>query len=245
MQTSLQGPPESAEFDELIAKLKKAGENESELLIEHLETAHAYLLGAMPRECAHNLQLAQEIAERLPSAPGRAEVKQCVAGLLRGLQLSPQAQASPQSPGSAATARDLSEFFHGADVSLGIFYPKKHVVAVFRSLGLARAGYRALCDAGFRIGEAVAVPGDEVEKFLDDLRVHRHLWADLMTELSRLLDTEASLVDRYTQWARHGSGFLVAYSPTEADAERVSALLQPFDPIAMHWFTASSIRHLV
>ena len=245
MQTSLQGPPESAEFDELIAKLKKAGESESELLIEHLETAHAYLLGAMPRECAHNLQLAQEIAERLPAGPVQTEVKQCVAGLLRGLQFSPRALASPQSPGSAATARGLAEFFHGTDLSLGIFYPKKHVVAVFPSLGLARAGYLALCNAGFRFWEVVVVPGEEVERFLDDLRNHRHLWADLIRELSRLLDTEASLVDRYTHWARHGSGFLVAYSPTAADAERVSALLQPFDPIAMHWFAASSIRHLV
>jgi hypothetical protein len=35
----------------------------------------------------------------------------------------------------------LANVFHGTDVNLGIFYSKEHVVVVFPSLGLARAGY--------------------------------------------------------------------------------------------------------
>src|SRR5579864_6938619 len=80
--------PESAQFDALIAKLKKSGEGRCELLLEHLETAHAYLLGAMPKECAHNLQLAQKLLEALPATSVQTEVKHFVAGLLGGLQSS-------------------------------------------------------------------------------------------------------------------------------------------------------------
>jgi hypothetical protein len=235
--------PESTQIDALIAKLRESSQCGYELLIEHLETAHAYLLGAMPKECAHNLQLAQELSASLPATPVRAEAEATVAGLLHDLQ-SPVHEAD-SSPSSHPATKNLTDFFQGGGVNFGIFYPRKHVVAVFPSLASARAGHLALSNAGFRLWEAVVVPGEEMERFLGDLRAHRHLWAGLMTELSRLLDTEAGLVDRYARWARKGSGFLVAYSPTEADADRIATLLQPFEPRAMHWFTASSIYHLV
>jgi hypothetical protein len=83
-----------------------------------------------------------------------------------------------------------------------------------------------------------------VEKFLEELRVHRALWENLVAEISRLLDTEAKLVERYADWARSGYGFVVVRSPNSAAAERISEFLDPFDPVAMHWFMSGYIRHL-
>jgi hypothetical protein len=247
MLTLMQIQPESAHLDALIAKLKSSGEGE--LLVEHLQTAHAYLLGAMPVECAHNLELARHAAGALSAKPLQDEVNEVVASLLRALHSSASASRRGfDRPGSGhtppATAKGLADFFHGADTSFGIFYPKKHVVAVFSSFDQAQAGYQVLSNLGFRIWEIVVVRGEEVERFLEEIRFHRALWDELVAEISRLLDTEVNLVDRYVHWARHGHGFLVVRSPNSDAAERVSELLDPLDPVAMHWFMSGYIRHL-
>jgi hypothetical protein len=238
---------ESAQLDELIAKLKRTGQND--LLIEHLQTAHAYLHGAMPEECAHNLEMAREASGALPVKSLAGEVQHTIDGLLHDLHPFPPAHwrhhTGLSSRGPRATAQGLTEFFHGSDLSLGIFYPKKHVVAVFHSYAAAQSAHEILSANGFRLWEVISIPGSEVEEFIEQTREHHSLWADLMMQFSRLLDTEAGLVDRYRRWARRGAAFLVAYSPTEEQAEGICELLEPLDPAAVHWFAAGYIRHLV
>ncbi len=238
--------------DGLIEKMKQSGDSDYDLVREHLETAHAYFLGAMTAECAHNLELAQAASEALPEKPLEHELTETIATLL--VELHPTRapvrwrhvpKSDPASDGRQPAGNELADFFQRAGVSFGIFYPKQHVVAIFPSLEAAKAGHDALCAAGFRIWEVTAVSGEEVEKFLEELREHRSLWDDLMAEISRLLDTEVNLIARYAHWARAGAGFLVAYSPTEADAEGVSDLLKPLGPVAMHWFMGGYIRHLL
>jgi hypothetical protein len=143
-----------------------------------------------------------------------------------------------------ATAKGLADFFNGADTSFGIFYPKKHTVAVFAAFDRAQAGYQVLSGVGFRVWEIIAVRGEEVERFLEEIRFHRALWDELVAEISRFLDTEINLVDRYAQWARRGCGFLVVRTANSEAAERVASLLDPLDPVAMHWFMSGYIRHL-
>ncbi len=116
--------------------------------------------------------------------------------------------------------------------------------AVFFPYEQAQAGYRALSGAGFRLWEIVAVSGAEVASFLEEIRFHRALWDELVTEISRLLDTEINLVEHYAQWAKHGYGFLAARSPDSETAEKVAGILDPLDPVAMHWFMSGYIRHL-
>ncbi len=202
----------------------------------------------MPVECEHNLELAQRAAAT-PATPLHMEVNEVVAGLLHALH-SAALRSHPDFPRLAAdqatpvTAKALADFFHGADTSFGIFYPKKHTVAVFSSFDRAQAGYRVLSGVGFRIWEIVVVRGEEVERFLEEIRFHRALWDELAAEISRILDTEINLVDRYAAWARQGFGFLVVRTVNGDAAERVASLLQPLDPVAMHWFMAGYIRHL-
>lgn len=245
MLTSAEVRKESALLDALIAKLKRSGE--SELVMEHLQTAHAYLCGAMPMECAHNLQLARNAAGALSTKPLRNEVNEAVDELMNALNASTtHGEVSRPVSGRVATvnAKGLSDFFQGDDTSFGIFYPKKHVVAVFSSYEQAQAGYRALSGVGFRLWEIVAVSGAEVATFLEEIRFHRALWDELVAEISRLLDTEINLVEHYAQWAKEGYGFLVVRSADSNAAEKIAGILEPLDPVAMHWFIAGYIRHL-
>ena len=234
-------------LDSLIERLKRS--SEGKLLVEHLQTAHAYLLGAMLVECEHNLQLAHVAADGLSDQALKDEVKNAIAWRLPDIGHSahghvlkltnPAARSAPQ-----VTAQGVTEFFRGSDVSFGLFYPKKHVVAVFPSFDLAQRGYQVLSDAGYRMWEIIAVSGEEVGRFLEEIRMNRTLWEALVQEVSVILDTEANLVDRYAHWARHGYGFLVARSTNSDAAERVAALLDPLNPVAMHWFMKGYIQHL-
>jgi hypothetical protein len=232
--------------DALIEKMKQSGDRDYDLVREHLETAHAYSLGAMTAECAHNLELAQAASEALSGKPLEHELQESLAALLFEPHVSAPARwrRGPSSTG-IGLGIGLAEFFQRAGVSFGIFYPKQYVVAVFPTFETARAGYRTLGAAGFRIWEIIAVSSEEVKQFLEDLRANRTLWDDLLAQVSRFLDTEVKLVDLYAHWARTGAGFLVAHSPAEVDAARISDLLKPLDPIAMHWFMAGYIRHLL
>jgi hypothetical protein len=224
-----------AQLNAVIGKLKAFGDSDYRLLIEHLETASAYLLGAMPSECTHNLKLAQGSAERLSGKPLPSELGDTIAAVLKDLK-SPQAKAS---------SNEISAFFQRAGVSFGIFYPTRHVVAVFPSVEATRSGLQVLCYAGFRLWETIVVPGEEAEKFLEELRAHGSLWTGLMTEVSRLPQTEAAVVDRYAQLAQTGGGFLVAHAPGEDEATNISQLLHPLQPIEMHWFMPGYIREMI
>ena len=126
MQLSTQ---DSAQLNAVIGKLKACGDNDYRLLIEHLETASAYLLGAMPSECEHNLRMAQRSAERLSGKPLPSELGETIACVLKDLRL----------PHTTADSNETSAFFQRAGVNFGIFYPTRHVVAIFASLEAAQA----------------------------------------------------------------------------------------------------------
>ncbi len=130
-------------------------------------------------------------------------------------------------------------------VSLSIFYPTRHVVAVFPSVEATRGGLQVRYHAGFRLWERIVVPGEEAEKFLEELRADGSLWTGLMTEVSRLPLTEAAVVDRYAQLAHSGAGFLVAYAPGEDEATNIAQLLHPLQPLEMHWFMPGYIRQMI
>jgi hypothetical protein len=241
---------ELARLDALIEKLKRSNATENKLVVEHLQTAHAVLLGGMPVEARHNLNMALSAAPTLPDKDLRREVEDTIRALLQPPETPPPLQEVPRvhssRPDNLRAAHGLREYFQGTDdTSSGIFYPKKHVVAVFERFDQAEEGKQILLAAGFRPWEVIAVKGDEVEKFLEELRADRTLWDALAVEVSRFLDTEINLVESYGKWARQGAGFLIAYSAEEADAEAVAELLKPLNATAMHWFMPGYIQHLL
>lgn len=241
---------ETEQLEALIAKVENC--EGGELVIEHLQTASAYLQGAMPEECAHNLNMARRASHALTDGKLKSEVEHAAAEILETLHPLVRRHWSHHlkkpdmaAAGAPPNAKGLDAFFHGHDVKFGVFYPTKHVVAVFPSFPEAQAASAALLTAGFKTWEVIAVPGPEVRRFLRELQQHHTLWSALMMEFSRILDTEANLVDDYARWARLGAGFLIASSPTQEDAEAMFELLKPFKPGAVHWFMPGYIRHMM
>jgi len=96
----------SAYMDEIIAKLKRMNASEDDdltnsqpglrpesgnydLLIEHLQSAQASLLGGMPREAAMDVELARGAHNRMAKGPLRDEVQGAIDYLSEELDRAP------------------------------------------------------------------------------------------------------------------------------------------------------------
>ncbi len=62
-----------------------------------------------------------------------------------------------------------------------------------------------------------------------------------MTEFSRRIGTEAAFLDIQAQ----GAGFLVVHCGSEVRAEKIRAVVAPFEPMSVQWYRGGAIRVLV
>ena len=247
---------DSQRLDELIAALGHSQENRDDLLIQHLQSARTYLLGAMPEEYALSLQNAMESLNVVRDEASRRQLEHTLSTLLgeierAGIPRDGQRSASART-GRDARARDQSgsgadlfDFFKGAKTSLGVFYPWKYVIATFPSFEAAKAAGDALRQAGMGADEVMAVTGQEMLKFFDQLRTETSLFGALMEGLSRGFATEAAFVEADIRRAREGAAFLAIYHPDEVDTQRLRELLAPLEPVSMHWYRRGSIESLI
>jgi hypothetical protein len=247
---------DSQRLDELIAALSNSQENRDDLLIQHLQSARTYLLGAMPEEYALSLQNAMESLSVVRDEPSRRQLEDTLSTLLgeierAGIPRDGQRSASARTDRDAragdqsGSGADLFDFFKGAKTSLGVFYPWKYVIATFPSFEAAKAAGDALRQAGMSGDEVMAVTGEEMLKFFDQLRTETSLFGALMEGLSRVIATEAAFVEADIRRAREGAAFLAIYHPDEADTQRLRELLAPFEPVSMHWYRRGSIESLI
>ncbi len=139
----------------------------------------------------------------------------------------------------------LATLFKESDTRLGVFYPKKYIIATFPSFGAALKAHDALMRAGFKEEELRAVPGSEVLEFFEEVREHTGIWGDFMTQLSRFIGTEAAFVDNDVELAQRGAGFVAVYCEDEPESRRIHDLMLPFEPLAMQWYLSGAIRSLV
>lgn len=72
------------QLDAAIDEVSDPSESQCELLREHLETARNYLQGAMQREYALSLQLANQALDCISDEERRVRVKQIIAEMLSG-----------------------------------------------------------------------------------------------------------------------------------------------------------------
>ena len=140
---------------------------------------------------------------------------------------------------------ELTKLFPERETRLGIFYPTDYIVAVFKSFNDAKSAHDALRHAGFADDETRAVPGSDVLDYFDELSQETGVWGWLMTELSRVIDTEAHFLDADIRAAKRGAGFLVVHCLTEPDSARIRELVAPSRPIAMQWYTAGAVQSLI
>jgi hypothetical protein len=243
-----------ARLDDLIATLKDRNSEQVDLLVEHLHSARIYSLGAMPKEYAAALRDARDAAGRVKGKELRQTLQGVIDYLLTELshvypphetERRHHTHLKPHGPAPPGVRSHLWDFFSGWDISFGVFYPKRHIVAIFPSFGVAKQAEAALGNAGFSEQEILAIAAEEMLQFLDELRLHTGLWGMLMAPLSRIFGTEEVFVDNDIRRAREGAGFLAIYSPEDAESEPIRQLLDPFGPIAMQRYLALGIQSLI
>jgi hypothetical protein len=137
----------------------------------------------------------------------------------------------------------LTHFFKESDSSFGVFYPKHYIIATFQNFGKAYQAEHALRRAGFTSEEVRSIHGGEILEFFDESQLGA--FSSVMKELSRVFGTEQVFADDDAQFAHRGAGFVAIYCPEEAEANRVRALLEPMEPIAMHWYRAGCVQSLI
>lgn len=237
-------------LNQFIAVLERRAENE--LLLEHLHSARAYLWGAMPAEYTASLEAARETSKLVTDQQLRETLQELLDYLLIEISQRPdgaEVQHHPRMehyyPPPAGAESKLWAFFGARPTSFGVFYPQRHIIAVFPSLEAAKEAEASLKQAGFDAKQAMLIPGEEMLKFLDEISLYEGLWGALMSRLSRVFATEEAFVDNDIHRGRQGAGFLAIYSPEEAESERIRELLTPFKPLSMQRYLASGIQSMI
>jgi hypothetical protein len=139
----------------------------------------------------------------------------------------------------------LATLFKGSETWLGVFYPRKYIIATFSSFETALSGKQALRAAGLGPDEIRAVSGGEMLHFFREMQARTGLLGDLMTEFSRFIGTEASFFDRDVWEARHGAGFLAVHCSTEKEADYIRHRLTPLRPVSMQWYRTEAVESLI
>lgn len=137
----------------------------------------------------------------------------------------------------------LSTFFQDADTELGIFYPTHHLLAAFPDLAAADRAKAALSQAG-RMDEVISVSGEEAVRFAEDHLLNDGFWGVVMTELSRLMGTEALYADKDLAAAKKGAAFIAVHCPTEEAKIEAWKVLERTHPLVARYYSASGIEHL-
>lgn len=240
-----------ARLDHLIDQVKRSQDSNTDLLLEHLQSARTYLLGAMPDEYEFSLVTARQLAPQVTDAALQNAITHEI-GLLIGQvpAAPPQPQLTPSRPRRDIKTleedggkTELYRFFRGSATTLGVFYPTHYIFASFPSLQNAENAARALQAAGFT--ESVAASGAETFRFMDEIRSEVGLWGALMASISRFFGTEEVFADIDLAKIEEGAAFLAVYCRREELAERIRDLVLPFEPLAMQLYLPGGIQSLV
>ena len=239
-------------LDDLLAALTRYGGGE--LLLEHLQSARAYLLGAMPVEYIGSLEAAKDVSGTVADKRLRRMLDEILEFLLAEVNHAERAGepgwrhqplSRPHASAPAGARSGLWQFFSSEDRSFGVFYPRRHIIAVFPAWEDALQAAAELKRAGFGEQEVLVFSGLEMLQFLEEFRLYEGIWGVLMTNLSRLFATEAAFVDTDIRLARSGAAFLAIYCPTDSEIERIRRIVTPIGPLSMERYLSSGIQSLV
>lgn len=119
----------------------------------------------------------------------------------------------------------------------GFLYPRGHVLVAFKSREDAEQAKTLLLEGGYDQREIEIADSKRIE----DL-TREHLSSG--STVTRIFGTEHESEARYLQLAKDGHVFLLAYAPTDLDAERLMRVIQRFDFVLADKFDRLSIHHL-
>jgi hypothetical protein len=236
-------------LDHLIGEVKHAQGAQTDLLLEHLQGARIYLLGAMPDEYEFSLHEARRLAPQAANFAVQKAIEQDVGVLLEQIppglpqpQIAPVRRSEPKTLDDAAKSK-LYRFFKGSATTLGVFYPTHYIFASFPSLEHAKNAAKALEAAGFI--ECLSASSAETFLFMNEIRSEVGIWGILMASISRFFGTEEVFADIDLAKIEDGAAFLAVYCRREEHAERIRDLVMPFEPIAMQLYLPGGIRSLI
>ena len=138
----------------------------------------------------------------------------------------------------------LTAFFHGTDTEFGVFYPKDYLLAVFPNLPAANRARSDFREAGREEQELLSVSGTEVMQFAEEHLIEDGLWGLLMTQLSRVIGTEAAYADDDLRAARKGAAFLAVHCPTDRLKQEAWLVLERSHPLAARHYSSGGIELL-
>ena len=244
------GQADLARIDRLITEIGQSHDVQTDLLVEHLQSARVYLLGAMPDEYQFSLVAAKNVAAELSNTSMRDAVTRELAALLDHVPaVQPRRGGTSGDPidtaqsGEQLDKSELYRFFHGAPTALGVFYPTHYIFASFHAFQDAKNAAHALRVAGY--GRVVASTAAETLRFMKEIRDDVGLWGAMMTSISRFFGTEEVFADKDLAEARIGAGFLAVYCPRKEEADHIRDLAAPFDPLTMQLYLPDGIQTLI
>ncbi len=101
----------------------------------------------------------------------------------------------------------------------GVFYPTGFVVVAFPNAGDAEAARDALRGGGYADADPTVVPGEEVARGAEKEIAGAGV-------LPRIFGGEVELVERHMELARRGHAFLIARAASDAETDRVMAVVR-------------------
>jgi hypothetical protein len=135
----------------------------------------------------------------------------------------------------------LAEFLRESDFTLGTFYPRHCITAVFDALPQAERVGRALQNARFEADEITVAPGRDVIEFE---RNHTTVLGIMMHGVSRFFKTEQSFNDLNLEHARHGVGFLIVRCSNENEKDNAWQIIKNENPVDARYYSFGGIEHL-
>ena len=115
----------------------------------------------------------------------------------------------------------------------GTLYPTGYAVAAVADGDAARVAAEALQQGGWAAADVTVLSGQ-------DLLAQQAQQVAQQNPLQRLAgffaSDEARNVEQYRDLARQGAWFIFVKAANDAEATRVGAVLQPYDPLAMHHY---------
>lgn len=136
---------------------------------------------------------------------------------------------------------DLTDFFRESDFTLGVFYPRRCITAVFAALSSAERVAGALRRDEFEAGQIMAVSGRDVIEFDRD---HMTVFSVMMRAVSRFFKTEQSFNDHNLEHARNGAGFLVVRCADENQKDTAWQIVKKENPLDARYYGLAAIEHL-
>jgi hypothetical protein len=135
----------------------------------------------------------------------------------------------------------LEDYFKTSGMTLGVFYPTHHLIAVFRNPAGAESALHKLLNAGFSPTDVIAADGKTVLEFDE---AETHLAGFVMQAISRFFATEQVYADHDLEDAQRGAGFLAVRCPTDDLKNTARSLIESEGLLDARYYGVLGIEHL-